>query len=251
MWYVVHTMSGKEQACMQQCVRQLAPADYEDIFVPRYISRKHFQREWHDVEKILFPGYFFVDTERIEPVMDALLKVPQYARVLREADMVAPITAEEQRFLADMMDEQHIVRYSEGFLIGDRVCITSGPLRDYQGCIRAVDRHRRVARLDIPICGRQTPVEVGFGAVHRVSRDEFDEMKRQAIQKSRQASENRSDLTTASEEETGHVRVLRGVFAGMTGKLLAADAERDEWIVELELFGTPTKVTCHKQEIEV
>ena len=92
MWYVIHTMSGTEQKCVQQCRQYIDPADYVEMFVPQYISKKHFKQEWHDVERTLFPGYIFVDTDRIEPVLEGLKKVHQYTKILRDADAISPIT---------------------------------------------------------------------------------------------------------------------------------------------------------------
>ena len=241
MWYVIHTMSGTEQKCVQQCSQYIDPADYVEMFVPQYISKKHFKQEWHDVERTLRPGYILVDTDRIDPVPEGLKKVQPYTKILRDADAISPITEQEQKFLSDMMDDRHIVQYSEGFLIGEKVCITSGPLKHYQGCIKTVDRHRRIAKLEIPVFGGMTPVEVGFGAVRRVSQEEFHQMKQQNIQKHR----------TSTNQEPGQVRVLKGALEGMTGKLLRADPERDEWTIELEIFGVETKVTCSREEIEV
>lgn len=43
-------------------------ADYSEMFIPLYMAKKHFRKEWHDVEKPLFPGCFFVDTEDIQPI---------------------------------------------------------------------------------------------------------------------------------------------------------------------------------------
>jgi transcription antitermination factor NusG len=37
----------------------------------------------------------------------------------------------------------------------------------------------------------------------------------------------------------------------MTGKFLQADPERDEWTVEIDLFGVGTKVTFQRNEIEM
>lgn len=52
--------------------------------------------------------------------------------MLKDGDTVSPIRKDEQDFLALMMDADHIVQYSEGFLIGDEVYITSGPLKRYR-----------------------------------------------------------------------------------------------------------------------
>lgn len=241
MWYVIHTVSGQEQKCLQQCGIYVDRNNYNEMFIPRYIAQKHFKKEWHEVEKTLFPGYLFVDAEKIEPVIKGLKKFRQYTKVLRDGEIVSPITEQEQQFLSAMMDQKHLVRYSEGFLIGEKVCITTGPLRNYEGYIRTVDRHRRVAKLEIPIFDRPTPVEVGFGAIKRVSEKEFRCMVEQNIQKHKKIS----------REEPGQIKVLRGVFKGMTGKFLHADVGQDEWTVGLELFGVETKVMFRREEIKM
>lgn len=241
MWYVIHTASGLEKKCIQQCGIYLNKSDYREMFIPRYIAQKHFKKEWHEVEKTLFPGYLFIDTEKIEPVIEGLKKFRDYTKVLRNGEMVSPITEQEQQFLSIMMDKQHLVKYSEGFLIGEKVCITSGPLRNLQGYVRTVDRHRRVAKLEIPIFGRPTPTEVGFGAIKRVSEEEFRCMVKKNIQKHRENS----------QEEPGQIRVLQGIFKGMTGKFLHADVGQNEWTVGIELFGVETKVSFQREEIKI
>lgn len=244
MWYVIHTISGMEHKCMEQCERYVNESDYREMFIPHYIAKKHFKREWHDVRKVLFPGYLFVDTCNMDAVVEALRKVTQYTKVLKDGESIAPITEEEQKFLSDMMDHEYTVHYSEGFLIGEKVCITEGPLRNYQGCIRTVDRHRRIARLEIPVFGGITPVEVGFGAVRRVSEEEFLQMKEKHIQKRKQQqAEN-------LESENELIKVVQGIFKGMSGKLLYSDSTKDEWAVGLEIFGVETKVVFHRKEIQ-
>lgn len=241
MWYVIHTVSGLEQKCLQQCEIHIDRESYKEIFVPHYISMKHLKKEWHKIEKNLFPGYLFVDTDRIEHVVDELKQFRQYTKVLRNGEVISTITEQEQKFLSAMMDEQHLVKYSEGFLIGEKVCITTGPLKNFEGYVRTVDRHRRVAKLEIPIFDRLTPVEVGFGAIKRVSEQEFRCMIEQNIQKHKQTF----------RKEPGQIKVLKGVFKGMTGKFLYADVGRDEWTISLELFGVETKVMFRREEIRM
>ena len=238
MWYVIHTLTGKEQNCKQQCEKYVDRAGYTKIFIPQYITKKHFKQEWHEVKKTLFPGYVFVDTETVDSVIEGMRQFGQYTRVLQDGETVSPIRESEEKFLADMMDEEYVVHYSEGFLIGEEVCILSGPLRNYKGCIRTVDRHRRVAKLEIPVFGGMTPVEVGFGAIARVSREEFRQMKEESIR--------RQEMT----EETERIRVLTGVFAGIEGKFLWENAGNGECTVELKLFDTGTKAVFRRDEIE-
>lgn len=245
MWYVIHTISGMEQKCRQQCEKYVDASAYKRMFVLHYTVKKHFKKEWHEVKKVLFPGYLFVDTETIEPVMEGLRQFRQYTKILRDGETVSPVTEQEQKFLADMMDENYVVRYSEGFLIGEKVYITSGPLRNYQGCIRTVDRHQRIAKLEIPVFGGLTPVEVGFGAIARVSEDQFRQMKDESIRKQKQEA-----LTGDVSGKRKKIRVKSGIFSGMEGTILCGDTMGGECTVLMELFGVGTKVVFRHEEIE-
>lgn len=241
MWYVIHTMSGLEQKCKQQCQQYIDQTAYREMFIPMYKTKKHFKQEWHEVEKTLFPGYLFVDTDDIDTVIIGLKKIRQYTKVLKDGDTVSPIRKDEQDFLALMMDADHIVQYSEGFLIGDEVYITTGPLKKCKGWIKSVDRHRRIAKMEISICGRRTPIEVGLGTIARVSETELKQMIADTIQK-------QSDEDAGAENQ---VKVLSGVFKGLHGTFLYADPDRDEWTVEIELFGNGTKVMFQRKEIQM
>lgn len=239
MWYVIYTTAGLERKCMQQCQEYIDKTAYREMFIPLYKTKKHFKKEWHEVTKPLFPGYLFVDTDEIKPIMLGLKKFRQYTKVLKDGDLVSPVKEEEQEFLTLMMDKDHIVQYSEGFLIGDEVYITSGPLKKTRGWIRTIDRHRRIAKMDIPMFGRRTPVEVGLGTIARVSEEEMQQMVSDII-----------DRQKDEEDFRNQVKVLSGIFKGIKGKFLHADPDADEWTVELELFGVEVKVVFLREELQ-
>ena len=165
MWYVIQVMSGEEHEKEQLFKKLILNKDgrtYDKIFVPMYVRKKRYQGRWHEEQKVLFPGYIFVDTSDIELFCQYLAKVPGFKKVLRDADEIAPITEEEKAYLLSMMDEHYIVQVSVGYLIGEKICITEGALKNYQGSIYRIDRHRRTAQLMVNLFGRQTKLEVGL-----------------------------------------------------------------------------------------
>lgn len=44
MWYVVHTMAGLEQKCMQQCQQYVDQADYSEMFIPLYMAKNTLEK---------------------------------------------------------------------------------------------------------------------------------------------------------------------------------------------------------------
>lgn len=259
MWYVVQTISRQEQECLAVCRAKIDPSLYKEMFVPLYIDKMRFQKQWHDVKKVLFPGYFFVDTENIRNVAEELTHIDRFTKVLRSAGEIAPIRDEEQKFLQSMMNEAHIVECSRGMIIGDRVCITEGPLRNHYGFIRKVDRHRREARLEINFFGRMTPVKVGLQIVTKLTEEQFEKLKKDTLEtysavqgdsRKRASTETETSVRTIETDRPKTVKIKAGVFAGLQGVLLSKNEKKDEWRVSIELFEHPTEVVFSGEEIE-
>lgn len=246
MWYVIQTTSGQEHNCIELCKTKVDTELYDDIFVPMYVEKKRYNKKWHEALKVLFPGYFFIETDKIDEVYKALKSVERFTRILQNADAVSPITEQEQSFLKSIMDEDYVVSCSTGMIIGDKICITSGPLADHCGLIKKIDRHKRKAWIDVEIFGRLTPAEVGLEILTKLSEEEFRNMLGTV--------ENEEEATTAATSEDKDkkmVRIISGVFAGMEGKLLSADEKKDQWKIEVKVFGTPTSVIFTRQEIKL
>ncbi len=245
-------MSGEEQMCMDLCMAILDKDYYNEMFIPRYMVKKRYCKNWHDKIKVMFPGYVFIDSdkENMDKMLRELWKVPRLTKMLKNADQVSPITEEEQHFLQNLMDDEYMVRYSEGFIVGDRVCITEGALRDMSGYIKKVDRHRRLAFLDINFLGRETPVEVGLSAVARVTDEEFERIRQLNIMEHEAAEP--STHSDGNETAKSEVLILSGMFSGMYGEFRSADTDKDEWTVLIKMFGDePSKVVFHREEIKM
>lgn len=220
MWYVIQVMSGEEHEKEQLFKKLILNRDgrtYDKIFVPMYVRKKRYQGKWHEEQKVLFPGYIFVDTSDIELFCQYLAKVPGFIKVLRDADEIAPITEEEKAYLLSMMDEHYIVQISVGYLIGDKICITEGALKNYQGSIYRIDRHRRTAQLMVNLFGRQTKVEVGLEVIQKYSE---------------------------------YASVVSGVFAGSRCRILENHKKEKTVKASVDVLGTPATVVFRYEELK-
>ena len=243
MWYVLQTMTKEEERCRSLCEKRIDSQCYSEIFIPTSMTKKHFKKEWHDVKQVLFPGYVFVDTGNIEEFAKELIKVECFSKLLKTGDDIVPVAEEEQKFLESLMDVNRQVGYSQGIIIGDKVVITEGALRNQSALIRKVDRHRRIAMLEVNMFGRPTPVQVGFGAFAKVTEEERE--------KARQENMDQYEEARQENLQGERIRVLSGAFEGMKGKLTAVDEARDAWTTEIVLFGNSTKVVFAREEIEI
>ena len=60
-----------------------------------------------------------------------------------------------------------MVKYSEGYIDGDKLVVTSGALKDFEGKVKKVLRHKRLVVVEVPLLGRTVEVTVGMGVVER------------------------------------------------------------------------------------
>ena len=73
----------------------------------------------------------------------------------------------EQKYLSEMMDENHIIQISTGYLVGDTIKILSGPLKPFSAIIRKVDRHKRIAEIDVMMYGVAARAKVGLEIIKK------------------------------------------------------------------------------------
>lgn len=193
MWYVVQVRTGTEESVRKQCERLLKGekeaadswADCAEIesksrkrtdsstgiiercFIPRYEEVKRYKGEWHRETKILFPGYVFVVSSDIRQLFAGLKSVIGLTKLLGTGDTIIPLTQEETDFLLQFGGKDQVVKLSEGIIENDRVIVTDGPLKGYEGLICKVDRHRKKAWLKMMIFGRMLEIEVGLEIVEK------------------------------------------------------------------------------------
>lgn len=170
MWYVAQVQAGREAVTRDRCRRLIPPTVLQECFIPEYETMWRIHGEWRLVKRLLFPGYLFFVTDDAEALNKELLGVPLPIRLLgNEENSFFPLTKKEQDWFLSFMDGEHIVRMSEGYLKGDKVTVTRGPLMGFEADIRKIDRHKRRAYLDVTLFGRTVPASVGLEVVRKTA----------------------------------------------------------------------------------
>lgn len=166
MWYVIQVYTGRELEIAQQC-RDRVTEDGEDVFVPLAERWTKIHGERTLITSRLFPGYVFIETEKIEDFHERLKRIYAMTKVLRIGEDMIPIQREEEEYLRRLCGEKHVVKYSEGYLEGDKLVVTSGPLKDFAGKVKKVLRHKRLVVMEVPLLGRTVEVTLGMGVLER------------------------------------------------------------------------------------
>ena len=162
-WYVGQVLAGKEAQTLAQCRRLLDPAVLHDSFVPEFESMFKRADGWRAERRLLFPGYVFLVTDDIDRLAAQLVRVPNRVRVLGdEENSYIPLTPDERDWFLAFVDQDHVVRMSEGIIENDQVRVTRGPLMGMEGRIQKIDRHKRTAFLALNMFGRTMRAKVGL-----------------------------------------------------------------------------------------
>lgn len=255
MLYVVHVMAGMETAAETMLREYLDQACYTEVFVPKYVSMRRYGGKWHDVLRALFPGYIFIDGTAPDKIFAQIKMIPKGMQIVHADTEILSVYPEEETFIRSLMDEEYIVQMSVGFLIGEELCITKGALKNYQGRIKKIDRHKRTAVLAVNLFGRETPVEVGLEVVKKISKTEFwkwkEEEHRKRGRKHRpgmQEEKSRKKDVLQSGKEMEIVLIRSGIFSGLEGKVLSKNGEKVE--VAVYMMGQKMQIELKREEIE-
>lgn len=166
MWYVMQTHTGAEEELCGRCRGQVVQ-EGEEVFVLLAERMTKTRGEWSMVTGRLFPGYVFVETERIEDFYKRLKRTSGMARILCTGGEITPVYPEEEAYLKMLGGREHIVRYSEGYIHGEELVVTSGAMMGCRGKVKKILRHKRLVVLEIPLMGNLVEVAVGMGIVSR------------------------------------------------------------------------------------
>lgn len=143
----------------QQCLRTL--------LYPILPTEETISGEWHIQERILFPGYVFLIAENPEKLVNELRKVIGLTKLIGTGDEIVPLVQKEIDLLMKIGTDKQLVEMSSGIIENDRVQILAGPLMGMEGNIRRIDRHKRMAYMEIEMFGRTVEMKVGLEIIRK------------------------------------------------------------------------------------
>jgi len=185
MWYAVWIRTGQEEKLLGLCRQRLehdkaadeageAPGEtgpaFESCFVPKYERAWRIGGRWEKREEILFPGYLFFITEYPDILYRLLKEIPEFTKLLGDEDGPIPLYGHEVEFLEKYTNPDHVLEMSTGEMIGDRLIVTDGALKGYEGKVVSFDRHRRFVTLEMGFFGKTVNMTVGMEIVRRTGR---------------------------------------------------------------------------------
>jgi transcriptional antiterminator NusG len=162
-WYVIHTYSGYEDAVAKNLKQRIESLGMQDkifnVIVPKEKKIKIKDGKRTVVEEKIYPGYVLVEMIVTDDSWYVVRNTPNVTGFIGAGTTPIPVSEKEIEILKQRMGAKE-PQYKIDFRVGDRVKITDGPFRDYEGKVAQVDEERGKVKVLIALFGRDTPVEL-------------------------------------------------------------------------------------------
>ena len=170
-WYAIHTYSGYEDSVAKSLKQRVESLGFENkifnVLVPKEKKIKIKGGKRETIEEKIYPGYVLVEMIVDDSSWYVVRNTPSVTGFIGAGTVPSPLSKEEIDTLMKRMGVDQ-PKYKIDVAVGDRIKITDGPFKDFDGKVSEVDPERgRVKVLDT-IFGRETPVELDFLQIKKI-----------------------------------------------------------------------------------
>ena len=108
-------------------------------------------------------------TENVVNLFNELKKIPKLTKIIGydNEDFIA-LKDRDIRFMKRFQNEKHVVELSVGYIIGEDIVINKGPLKGFEGKIKRIDRHKRIAVIEAQLFGGISDVTLGLEIIKKI-----------------------------------------------------------------------------------
>ena len=167
-WYVVHTYSGYENKVKTDLEKTIKNRELEDYFFDIVVPMEE-QIEIKDGKrktnlKKVFPGYVLVKMIVTEESWYIVRNTRGVTGFVGSGTDPIPLTNEEIR---NMGFEATVINVD--YDVNDTVRVVNGPLASFIGTVQEINKEKNKVKVLVSMFGRETPVELEFSQVQKVS----------------------------------------------------------------------------------
>lgn len=144
----------------------------EEVFMPVTERMRKIDGKWQRVLVPMFFGYLFITSDHPDELYIRLHSalgrtIFKYVKLIRDNEYIIPLSKEDEKIVTELSDENHVIKASMGYIKGDRLYVTDGPLRGREGEVIKIDRHKRIAILAVDFLGEKRNITVGLEVVRK------------------------------------------------------------------------------------
>jgi transcriptional antiterminator NusG len=171
-WFVVHTYSGHENKVAETLKQRAQTLHLTDkilaclIPTQEKIQIKRGKRK--TINQKIFPGYMLVHMELTDQAWLAVRTTQGVTGFVGVGTKPRPLPKHEVDAIKKYMT-QATPQYKAEFTEGEAIKITDGPFNEFLGTVKSINEEKGKVEVLVSIFGRETPVELDFLQVQKVS----------------------------------------------------------------------------------
>ncbi len=172
-WYVIHTYSGYENKVRDNLMRRIDSMNMRDrifqVLVPTEEELEFKDGKKKTVQRKVYPGYVFVEMIMTEDSWYVVRNTSGVTGFIGPGAKPVPLPEDEVKRIKQIMGMEAPTRVKIDLDVGQAIRVIHGPFQDFHGVVDEVSPDREKVRVLISIFGRETPVELDFGQVEKLS----------------------------------------------------------------------------------
>ncbi len=168
-WHVIFVETGKEDMVYTQINNILNHVNYTDydLLIPKRKLQERHQGKFIEIVKKMFPGYILIRTNDPWDIFRKTQKLERLYRFLNQDCIIQEIRLEEIANIIYMVDEEGVIGISDIFVENDTVKVIDGPLCNYIGWIKKVDKHKRRVKVLFKFSGRDHLIDLSVNFIEK------------------------------------------------------------------------------------
>ena len=171
-WYVVHTYSGYENKVKANLEKRIESINMEEkifrILVPMEDEVEIKDGKKRISKRKIFPGYVLVEMLMTDDSWYVVRNTPGVTGFVGSGSKPIPLDESEAKQIIKQMGVEE-PRMRIDFSVGENIRVIAGPFENFIGLIEEINMEKGKVRVVISMFGRETPIELEFIQVEKIS----------------------------------------------------------------------------------
>ncbi len=172
-WYAVHTYSGHENKVKTNIERRAETMGMKskifDILMPTEKESRVRQGKKSEINRKVFPGYVFVEMVLDDNTWYLVKSTTGVIGFVGDAKPTIVKDSEIREIRRALEESETKPLLKPQWSVGQAVRVMSGPFADFTGSIQEINAPKDKVKVLISIFGRDTPVELEFSQIEKIS----------------------------------------------------------------------------------
>ena len=146
----------EEQKILTILRKNISPEAFHDIFILTYDRMRKYMGAWHLERQLLYPGNIILETNN---KANLLRELKNCREMNMQEKQLSRMDEREEALLKRLCGENHHLEMSRGVITRGSTQVTEGPLKGMEHRIRRIDRHKRLASVEL---AEKPEAELGY-----------------------------------------------------------------------------------------